>query len=317
VDLKRLRTFVAVAEHGSVSKAAEHLHITQPALSRQLQDLQQEFGVRLFELSGRRLRLTGEGEELLPYCRQVLGQAEAVAERARSLARGDTGVLRVSATPQMIESVFPGFLRRYAEECPGVQVRPVEAGAVEQMTLLERGEVHLAIGFHPGDERRFASLALPPLHVLAAYAPSLPIPRAGRGNIEVGALANVPLLLLDRSFGSRKLLDAACRLARVEPRVLFEGAAPHTLLALAEAGLGAAVVPDTVRIARTGLRIARLAYRGTLLLGPLAVLWDRVRPLPRYAEGLPEAFAAHLREVHPVSLPSNGEGRRGVTSEKE
>jgi DNA-binding transcriptional LysR family regulator len=153
--------------------------------------------------------------------------------------------------------------------------------------------------------------------VLVAHARSLPIRHAGRGAIEVGALADVPLLLLDRNFGSRKLLDAACRLARVEPRVLFEGAAPHTLLALAEAGLGAAVVPDTVRIACKDLRIARLAYRGTLLLGPLAVLWDRVRPLPRYAEGFPEAFAAHLREVHPVSLPSNGDSRRGVPSGKE
>ena len=142
MDLKRLRTFVAVAEHGSVSKAAEHLRITQPALSRQLQDLQDEFGVRLFELSGRRLVLTGEGQELLPHCRQLLSHSEAVAERARSLAHGGTSVLRVSATPQMIESVFPGFLRRYAKECPGVQVRPVEAGAVEQMALLERGDVH-------------------------------------------------------------------------------------------------------------------------------------------------------------------------------
>jgi DNA-binding transcriptional LysR family regulator len=310
MDLKRLRTFVAVAEHGSVSKAAEHLRITQPALSRQLRDLQREFGVVLFEHSSRRLRLSGAGEELLPHCRRLLGQAEAVAERARSLARGGAGVLRVGATPQMVESVFPGFLRHYAERRPGVQVRPVEAGAVEQLTLLERGEVHLAIGFHPGDAARVASHPLPPLHVLAARAPSLPVRGAGRGRLEVSELAGVPLLLLDRSFGSRRVLDAACRLARVEQRVVFEGAAPHTLLALAEAGLGVAVVPDSVRIARAGLRIERLAYRGEPLQGPLAVLWDRLRPLPRYAEDFPAAFAAYLRGVLPVTRPSGAASGR-------
>ena len=318
MDLKRLRTFVAVAEHGSVSKAAEHLRITQPALSRQLRDLQREFGVVLFEHSGRRLRLSGAGEELLPHCRQLLGHSEAVAERARSLTRGHAGVLRVGAAPQMIESIFAGFLRHYAKQCPDVHIRPIEAGAVEQRRLLERGELHLAVGLHPGDERRFATYALPPFHVLAAYAPLL-LTRSNseRGSLEVDLLADVPLLLLDRSFGSRKLFDAACRLARINSRIFFESAAPHALLALARAGLGAAVIPDTMRIAGTGLRIARLAYRGEPLQAPLAVLWDRLRPLPRYAEGFPEAFAAYLRKVHPASWPSDGERRRNARSPSE
>ena len=311
MDLKRLRTFVAVAEHGGVSGAAARLRVTQPALSRQLRELQGELGVRLLEPVGRRLLLTGEGEEFLPHCRRLLGHADAVAERARSLAHGDTGALRVGATPQMIEGVFPRFLARWAELCPGVHVRPVEAGAVEQEAMLGRGEVHLAIGFRPADGRRFASHDLPPLHVLVAHASSLPLRRDRDGGaIDVGALSEVPLLLLDRRFGTRKLFDAACRLARLEPSVLLESAAPHALLALAEAGFGAAVVPDTVRIDRAGLRVARLAYRGEPLQAPLAVLWDRLRPLPRYAEGFPAAFAAHMREAHPISRPTDGAAGR-------
>src|ERR671933_740567 len=121
MDLKRLQTFVTVAERGSVSGAAERLRVTQPALSRQVRDLQRDLGVPLFRLVGRRLLLTGEGEEFLAHCRGLLGHAEAVADRARSLARGDSGVLRVAATPQVIESVFPAFLRWYRERQPGVQ----------------------------------------------------------------------------------------------------------------------------------------------------------------------------------------------------
>jgi DNA-binding transcriptional LysR family regulator len=78
MDLKRLRTFVTVADRGTVSGAAQALRITQPALSRQLQDLREEFGVPLFEQVGRRLQLTTEGADLLPTCRSLLTQADTV-----------------------------------------------------------------------------------------------------------------------------------------------------------------------------------------------------------------------------------------------
>ena len=114
MDLRRLRTFVTVAEQGSVSKAASRLHRSQPALSRQIGDLQQELGLRLFDRVGRRLVLTSEGEQLLGDCRKLLGYASSLSERAQLLRRGDTGVLRVAASPVQIEAVLSTFLHRYA-----------------------------------------------------------------------------------------------------------------------------------------------------------------------------------------------------------
>ena len=309
MDLRRLRTFVAVAEQGSVSKATECLRITQPALSRQIRDLQDQLGVKFFERVGRRLVLTGEGEEFLPHCRRLLSHADSLDDRARSLSHGNIGVLRVGATPQTIESVFPTFLKRYAKQCPHVHVRPIEAGAVDLLAILERGEIHLAIAVPESDEHRFASHPLPPVRVLMACTPSLRI--KGNDVVDVRALAELPLLLLNSGFGTRKLFDAACRLARMEPNIFMESGAPHTLLSLAESGHGVAVVPNTVRIDKTRLRIACLAYRGEPLGTPLAVLWDKLRPLPRYAESFPPAFAAYMRQVFPISRPSDARGRRG------
>src|SRR6266700_2874338 len=143
MDLRRLRTFVAVAELGTVSKAALHLHISQSALSRQISDLEQELRVGLFDRVGRRLVLTAIGEELLGDCRIVLGQVRSLGERAELLCRGDSGVLKVAASPQMIESVLSTFLPRYAVRFPNVQVRLTEALDPAQVALLERGEVHL------------------------------------------------------------------------------------------------------------------------------------------------------------------------------
>jgi LysR family transcriptional regulator, cyn operon transcriptional activator len=99
MDLKRLRTFVTVAERGTVSGAAETLRVTQPVLSRQLQYLQAEFGLPLFDQVGRRLRLTTEGAELLKHSRALLGQVDALMEHARSLSEGDSGEFRVGADP--------------------------------------------------------------------------------------------------------------------------------------------------------------------------------------------------------------------------
>src|SRR3954470_21556175 len=245
MDLRRLRTFVAVAELGTVSKAALRLRITQPALSRQIIDLQQELGLRLFHRVGRGLVLTAEGEQFLGDCRGVLAHIDALGERVEVLRRGDRGVLKVAAPPHTIESVLSRFLPRYAEGVPNVHVKLSEALGGEQTAMLERGEVHIGIRHEQGVDRRFESLALPPDEVLAACAPSLQLGDAGM--IDIGRLASYPLLLLESGYSIRRLFNAACRLADVEPNILLESRAPHTLLALAEAGQGVAIIPSLLR----------------------------------------------------------------------
>jgi DNA-binding transcriptional LysR family regulator len=231
-DLRRLQTFVTVSEQGTVSKAALLLRVTQPAVSRQLRDLQEVLGIKLFERVGRRLLLTGEGDQFLKDCRSLLSHAASIRERAQSLRRGDTGVLKVAASPQMIENVFPSFLRRYAARYPRVQMRPVEAHAIDHTAMLERGDVHLAISVTQIDDQRFGSYLLPPLQVLAVWHSSL---RFGRTkDIDVRRLADRPLLLVNSGFASRKVFDAACRLEHVEPDVFIESGATPTLIGLAE-----------------------------------------------------------------------------------
>src|SRR5215208_949093 len=98
MDLRHARTFVTVAEEGTVSKAALRLRVAQPALSRQINDLESELGIRLFDRIRRRLILTGEGEQLLGDCRVILGAVGSLAERAQLLRRAAAGVLKVRAT---------------------------------------------------------------------------------------------------------------------------------------------------------------------------------------------------------------------------
>jgi DNA-binding transcriptional LysR family regulator len=310
MDLRHARTFVTVAELGTVSKAALRLRIAQPALSRQISALEQEFGLKLFDRVGRRLVLTGEGETMVGDCRGLLEYASALGERAHQLRRGGASVLKVAAPPQFIEGVISDFLHRYSERYPNVEVKLVEAIGAETLTMLERGEIDLgqtlAHAVQPGD-RHFASRPLQPVDLLAVCQPGLTL---GNGSaIEIERLAQFPLLLLDTGFIFRRLFDSACRLAGLAPNIKFESRVPHTLLDMAESGHGVAIVPSTLRLHRYALRIVGVNYRDEPLRERLAIFWDRRRPQQRYASAFCEMLAEHVREVFPISRPSEPKPR--------
>jgi DNA-binding transcriptional LysR family regulator len=311
MDLKRLRTFVTVAEQGTVSLAAETLHITQPALSRQLQDLQAEFGVALFNQVGRRLRLTAEGAALLPECRSLLGHAETLVERGRALTQGDRGVLRVGATPHVIANFFPGFLHKFAAKFPDVRLQTMEGGGLEHGEAVRRGDLHAAISTLDGNENDFITFPLPAPRVMVAYRPGRGIRLGPR--VEVHSLAELPLLVLTPNFGTRKTFDAACRLARMAPKVFVESTAPETLLALAREGHGLAIVPTTAPIDTRKLRLAPLVFRGTQLSVPIGVLWNSQHRQPRYADEFNATLAEHMQFVMSKfhAGHDDGERRRG------
>lgn len=302
MDLKRLRTFVAVAEHGTVCRAAEMLNITQPALSRQIGSLEHEFGFALFERSGRRLALTPRGEQLLADCRSILARVASLRERAQALRRGDIKMLKVTASALTIEAMFPSFLHLYAERVPSVRVALVEADAAEHLTLLERGAAHLAVNVINNiqvDDNRFASHVLPPFQMLAASTRPLAAQADGDA-IDIRQLQDHSLLLLNRSYATRNVFDAACQVAGIRPTIFAESAAPHVLLELAAAGHGIAIIPSVLQHEVSKLRVTRVTYRGDPLHLKVAVLWDRHRTLPHYAQEFSALLEEHVREMFPV-----------------
>jgi DNA-binding transcriptional LysR family regulator len=173
----------------------------------------------------------------------------------------------------------------------------VEAGGLEVWDLLRRGELHAAVALRPENETEFVVHALPEIGFLAACAAdsSFRLPRS----VEVRDLAGVPLLLLRSGFGNRKVFDAACRLEGMTPQIFLESSACDTLLSLARAGYGVAVIPASAHIDREALRVAALAFRGSPLASEAAVVWHRERRLPRYAEAFSTTLATHARAVIP------------------
>jgi DNA-binding transcriptional LysR family regulator len=300
MDLKLLKAFVGVAEHGTVSKAAEVLHITQPALSRQLRSLEHQAGFDLFERAGRGLILTPRGAQLLTECQRLLTCADALSEHARRLRRGDLQVIRVAAASLTIEALFPAFLGRYADQVPDIRMVLVDAHAADHLSMLERGDADLSINVIdtlPLDDRHFASRVLPRFQMLAACSPSFAIGAGDR--IDIVALAQHPLLLLDPSYATRNVFDAACHLAGVKPSIVLEARSVNALLAMAEAGHGIAVVPSVLKIDPGRVRTMLVTHRRALLELTVAVIWDKTRMPSRSAEQFADLLAAYIRETYP------------------
>jgi DNA-binding transcriptional LysR family regulator len=284
MNFRNLRTFVAIADNGGFGRAAARLNLTQSAASRQILALEAELGVPLFDRIGRRVQLTSEGEDLLRRSRHLLSEVDSLAERARSLKTGQTGVLRVGATTQVIENLFADFLTRHRRHHPGVDVHLVEDGGARLAGRLERGDVHLAQ--MPAGDERFHGRLLFPMHVLAVLPQTHRLSR--RPVLDVTDLADDPLMLLGRGFASREWFNAACQVAHVRPRVILESAAPQTLVALAP-----------VRIAREGVRIVPVVHRGESIGRWAVIAWDPQRFLAPYAEQFVEELVSTVRRDYP------------------
>jgi DNA-binding transcriptional LysR family regulator len=296
MELRHLRYFVAVAEAGAFARAAARLHITQPALGRQVHDLEAELGVRLFERAGRRARLTTAGEGLLVRSRELLAGVDQLIEHAQAVRGGEVGSLRIGASPQAIQNVLAPFLARYVKSRPGVDIQLVEEGGLHTLGLVERGEVQLALAIRRGTDR-LDGRPLFPVRVLAAM--SLRHRLARRSSLDVSELQHERVLVLRQGFGTSEMFDGACRIAHVQARPVLEAGDPHSLIALAEAAGGVAIVPSTMSFSGRKVRVAPILHLGASLGTWGWIVWDPKRFLPAFARSFIDGLEAYTRRTYP------------------
>jgi LysR family cyn operon transcriptional activator len=294
IKLAQLRTFVTIAESGGFARAAGRLNLTQSAASRQIMALESELGLPLFARNGQHTSLTLEGEDLLRRSRRLLADADSLTERAHALKGGQTGILRVSASPQVLENVLAPFLARYLRAHPGVEVELSESGPA-RLGQLERGEIHLAI-MPALEAQRFRWRLLYPIHVLAAVAKAHRLAR--RAVVDVTELANEPLLTLKDGYVARSWFEAACNTSGIQPRVLLESAVPATLIALAEVGHGVAIIPSNITLDRE-VRCVMVTAHKVPIGRWSSIVWNEHRFLPPYAKDFADELASEVKKRFP------------------
>ncbi|MEB3372139.1 LysR family transcriptional regulator [Saccharopolyspora mangrovi] len=253
MELRIMRYFVAVAEAGTVSEAARRVHVTQPALSRQIRMLERELRVTLFDRRDGRLELSAAGREFLPVVRDVLQRATAATAAAESLAAGRLVHLAIAASPTTLTDVVAPFLATFGPEDPLPTVQ--EAGGSEALDRLRRGADLAVVTQRPPNPWSTRTLAVLPLW---AYVPP-EHPWVDRDSVGLDELAAQPLVVLDPTFRPRQLLDQALADQQLALADHVECGNAQVAQALAAAGRGVAVVSDDPRFDLHALRISRRA----------------------------------------------------------
>lgn len=299
LDLKALRCFVVVAERLSVSKAAPVLHISQSALSRQIQGLEDALGVALFDRVGKRLVLTAEGDDLLPRAASLVDQALDLSSRVQSMARGEVGLLRIGATPQTIEGLLSQVLVSMRAKYPSIETSLVEGPNDYLLEQLQAGAAHVAIAAVPErHEFEFQELFMGYLYAVVPAQHAFPRARTA----EVRTLARHPLLLLRKGFMTRTVFDRACSQAGVRPHTILESDSTQTILALANAGHGVAVVSSTAimhRSATDASRIVPLTLDGRPLGQMISAVWNPKRARSSVLNPFLRELSAHVASSRP------------------
>lgn len=291
MELRHLRYFEAVARHSHVTRAAAELHIAQPALSKQISQLEQELGVALFDRVGRNVRLTEAGEALLPHARAVMAQVEAaraeMAERiGLSRGRATVGTPPTVGT-QLLPEVLAAFNRRY----PGIELRLHEAGVQTLLDLLETGLTDVAVVTLPVEDEHLTVIPLFTEEMVVAVWRDHPL--AARESVNIGELKDASWVLSPENYELRETTLKACQAAGFTPRVVLDGGETDTLLRFVAAGIGVALVP---RLAvRNAHDIVALRVSDRDLQRTLGLVWRHDRVASPAARALRDFLVAELQ----------------------
>ena len=243
--LSQLAGFVAVAEELHFGRAAARLHLTQPPLSRQIMLLEQEVGVTLLERSGRTVRLTPAGRVFLPEARRILRLADESTLAVRRVPAGDGGTLTVGFTAVSVHGYVQSFLRRLGEQLPHVDLVLRELVTADQVEAIAAGDLDLGFLRPPVTRAGLESRVVQSEHLLLAVPAGNPL--ALGGPADVAALDGHPLVMyspVESRYFYDLVLEMTAR-AGARPRHVQYVSQIHTMLALVQAGLGLAVVPES------------------------------------------------------------------------
>jgi DNA-binding transcriptional LysR family regulator len=279
IELRHLRYFLAVAEELNFGRAAERLNITQPSLSRQIQNLEKELKIILFERNQRQIKLTSPGQMFLTEVEQILLRFDQGIQIIKRVSRGEIGQLTVGFQGSSVYDIIPISIKSFRDRFPDVEVimQPMETS--EQVIAIAENNLDVGFVIPPITDAKLEVevllqeplvLALPENHPLAAQS-----------EIAITALANEPLILAsrDRGCGLHEQIFEIYQRAGLRPNVVCAAREMQVMLGFVAAGMGISLLPSHVKnFQRTGV-----IYRKLIPEAPIAglgIAWKPNNPTP-------------------------------------
>lgn len=288
-DLTDLRAFVAVADLGSFRAGSEALHLTQPALSRRVDKLEQALGFRLFDRTTRKVALNAMGRSFLPRARHVLNELERALLGMTELSDRLRGQVTVACVPSAVATLVADALREFHSQFPRIGVRIVDETATNILQEVARGDADFGISYLGGQE---PDLDFEPMFE-EDFIVACPVahPLARRRRLSWPELAAHDVVMLAPGSGNRMLIDQALAGATARPRWSVEVRHVPALVSLVEAGMGVGVVPRLAVPTSAQGRIVGIPLTEPRIARTIGTIRRRGRPLSPAAQAFHDLLA--------------------------
>jgi len=309
VTFRQLRVFTEVARHLSFSRAAENLHLTPPAVTMQVKELEGHVGMPLFERQGRQVQLTMAGEYFLVYAKRLLSTLKEADNMMARFKQVKTGVLTIG----MISTAgyfLPTLLSRFQSEHPGVEVKlDVTRDLTKLLDRLHANEIDLAVMGRPPRELALRAEPFSPHPMVFVVPPGHPLLAVGHPPLV--ALVHHPLIARELGSEVRQCMDQYLRDHRLAPRVALEIPSNETVKASVMAGLGIGFISLHAVVAELrGGQLCTLDFEDT----PVLRTWNLVREASKALSPAAEAFRYMLLEHGEDLIAAHGEGLLKTTA---
>jgi DNA-binding transcriptional LysR family regulator len=262
MEILQLKYFVSIAETLSFTRSAEILHVSQPALSYQIQQLETELGTRLFDRGHKKISLTSSGEVFLPLAQAVLFRADEAVRVLREHLGEETGEVRMGCNPSVAAYVLPSLIASFRASFPRVTVQLVEAGDQELTRGVLEGRIDFAIVTAPGAPHAVDTIPLPSEELFLVVAPSHRL--ASRARVALAELAHEEFVIGSEAFNVTLQTLDACRRAGFEPLIAYRTGSLESVKNFVRQGLGISVLPKTALEGPHGAGLAIIEIEGGL-----------------------------------------------------
>lgn len=306
MELRHLRYFVAVGEEEHFGRGAKRLNVAQPALSRQIQDLEREIGFKLFDRLGRGVRISAAGRLFLEEARRILQQLNEATERAQRVARGQSGTLRVGF-PENVSwrGAVPDSLRLFRDRYPDAELQLSPLPSLQQLEAVRSGRLDAGFLLNPPKADRDLDQLPVAVHSLALAAPAAH-PLAKIRNLRLRDMADARFIWFPRRESAAfydRLMYECVRGGLKSPRIVQEASNEATILTLVAQGMGVGFVVETARW-RCPDGVAILKVADLRLSLPLALVWRKDNLSPLLAKFVTDVEG--LVKQKPERAPSRG-----------
>lgn len=280
-DLRLIRAFLALARAGSFTRAASELHMSQPTLTVQIQQLETGLGVKLFDRNKRHVALTQAGRDLLVPLERILIDVEAIATNAEELLEHRRGLVTVAALPSVAAGLLPRAIKKLTEEYPGITVRVYDGVASTVAAMVRSGQVDFGISSQTYGDRELTSHVLMMDRLCAVVASNHPLAR--KRSMTLHELAKHPLILMVKDSSSRQIVDLAFDREGLVGNVAYETTYGTSVAGFTQAGLGIGILPESMAAPS---RLHQLRIRGEKLTRRIGIVMRAGRSLSPTADRL-------------------------------